>query len=85
MVLLTPLKWAFNGSNALGLSFHPTDLYPFAEEHIPDQALKPHNDYALDLTILIDASFASCDATKRSMTAVIAILGSTVVKTHCKR
>ena len=62
-----------------------TDLYPFAEEHIPDKALKPHNDHALDLTILIDASFASCDATKRSMTAVIAILGSTVVKTHCKR
>ena len=62
-----------------------TDLYPFAEEHIPEKALKPYNDHALDLTILIDASFASCDMTKRSMTAVIAILGSTVVKTHCKR
>ena len=27
MVLLTPLKWAFNGSNALGLSFHPTHSF----------------------------------------------------------
>ena len=62
-----------------------TDLCPFAEEHIPDKALKTHNEEALTLTILVDASFASCQMTKRSCTSVIAILGSTVIKTYCKR
>ena len=62
-----------------------TDLYPFAEEYIPKNVLKTYNDYVLAFTLLIDSSFASCNLTKRSNVLVVAVLGSTVIKTHCKR
>ncbi len=61
-----------------------TDLYPFAQEHIPDIIPITYNK-TLQLTILVDASHASCYETRRSSTGIIVILGCTVIKTYCKK
>ncbi|MEM7375710.1 MAG: reverse transcriptase domain-containing protein, partial [Bacteroidota bacterium] len=62
-----------------------TDLYPFAMEHIPDVILITYNDFILELCIIVDASHADCDVTRRSTTGIVALLGRTVIKTYCKR
>ena len=62
-----------------------TDLYPFTEEHMPDDVPKTHMEEALELTIFVDANHAGCDQTKRSTTGVLVALGSTTIKSHCKR
>jgi len=62
-----------------------TDLYPFAQEHISGKVPKTHNKEALSFTVIGDASHASCYETRRSHTGLMAILGSTVIKTYSKR
>jgi hypothetical protein len=86
----TKAKIRFDPSppNYEGISFLQNDwidLYPDAQEAIPDNAPPPHGPWPLSLTIYVDASHADCQMTRRSVTGYLIVLGKTPIRWYSKR
>ena len=62
-----------------------TDLYPNAQEHLPDTIPQTYNKEEMILTVFMDASHATCQMTRRSVTGYVIFLGNTPIKTYSKR
>ncbi len=61
-----------------------TDLYPDAEEYIPENAPEPRTK-PIQITAMVDASHASCMETRRSVTGYMVFLGHALIKWYSKR
>ena len=62
-----------------------TDIYPNAQEHLPDNMPTPAEMKELAITIYVDASHASDLVTRRSVTGYIICIGQAIVKWYSKR
>ena len=62
-----------------------TDIYPDAQESIPDDMPSPKTLKKLKITVFVDASHATCLTTRRSVTGIIICIGKTPIKWYSKR
>lgn len=63
-----------------------TEVYPDAQEYLPDKMPKPTSLYEpLHLAVFVDASHGFDEITRRSVTGYIICLGRSIIKWHSKR
>ena len=60
-------------------------IYTNAQEHLPDEVPNTYNKEELILTVFMDASHATCQVTRRSVTGYVIFLGSSPIKTYSKK
>jgi hypothetical protein len=61
------------------------DLYPDAEEYMPDKMPRPVNKRPLHITVILDASHGSCYVTRRSVTGYMLFIGQAPIRWYSKR
>jgi hypothetical protein len=62
-----------------------TDLYPDAQEDIPNDAPVPKNKKLLQISAFMDASHATDFVTRRSVTGYVIFIGMAPIKWYSKR
>jgi len=81
------IKFDTGEPNYNGIEFLEHDwkqIYPYAEEDIPDDAPPPVTQ-PIQLTVYADASHGSDLLTRHSVTGILVALNKTVIKTYSKR
>ena len=62
-----------------------TDIYPNAQEALPDDMPTPKTNKKLKITVFVDTSHATCLKTRRSVTGIIICIGKTPIEWYSKR